>query len=205
VFLRPGEGAQRGFTLVELIVVIVILGILAAIAVPALTGYIEKSKWTDVELSAKTQLTAIQTLVHVEMSENGLTNIGYSSAYPGITSIFGSKWYYASNQGLAFEQLTTYGQEEYTELAGNTLGLASLSGESRMLHLFTSLSGEVIAYRYIYNPYPATGVSLRIMYVKDINATDPVTVAFRADAGFNGTDPTLTSGINIYSGGVKQN
>jgi prepilin-type N-terminal cleavage/methylation domain-containing protein len=33
-----------GFTLVELIVVIVILGILLAIAIPALTGYIQKAQ-----------------------------------------------------------------------------------------------------------------------------------------------------------------
>lgn len=35
---------NKGFTLVELIVVIVILAILAAILVPALLGYIDKAK-----------------------------------------------------------------------------------------------------------------------------------------------------------------
>ena len=50
-------GSKSGFTLIELIVVIAILGILAGIAVPAYSGYIKKAN----EAADYTQLDAIKT------------------------------------------------------------------------------------------------------------------------------------------------
>ncbi len=45
---------KRGFTLIEAMVVIVVMGVLAAIAVPKLFGYIAKAKASEVPIAAAT-------------------------------------------------------------------------------------------------------------------------------------------------------
>lgn len=72
---------QGGFTLVELMIVIVIVGILAAIAVPAYNDSMRKSRRSD----AKAALTSIAARMEQYFMDNksyttDLTDLGYSSS-----------------------------------------------------------------------------------------------------------------------------
>lgn len=53
---------RRGFTLVELIVVLVILAILASLLIPALTGYIDKARRDQVVAETRMLHEAVQTV-----------------------------------------------------------------------------------------------------------------------------------------------
>jgi len=72
VILTPFLGeirmeSRKGFTLIELMVVILIVGILAAVAVPIMRGRIDSAKWSEANASAG----AVNTAVRAYIAEKG--------------------------------------------------------------------------------------------------------------------------------------
>lgn len=62
----------KGFTLIELIVVIAIIGVLAAILVPSMIGYVRKSKQTAANNNARTIFQTLN-MSALELDERGIS------------------------------------------------------------------------------------------------------------------------------------
>lgn len=69
----------KGFTLVEIIVVLVILAILAAAMIPALTGYIDKANQKTAISEARNVVTAAQTIASEKYALGKLDDVSEES------------------------------------------------------------------------------------------------------------------------------
>ena len=71
---------QQGFTLIELMIVVAIIGILAAVALPAYQDYTKRAKMSEVVLAASACRTTITEVYQTGNSAPGLNNWGCESS-----------------------------------------------------------------------------------------------------------------------------
>jgi type IV pilus assembly protein PilA len=82
------KNAQKGFTLIELMIVVAIIGILAAIAIPAYQDYIIRSKVTELINAAGVCKTSVaefhqtQNRMPADLTEAGCSTSGTANSAP---------------------------------------------------------------------------------------------------------------------------
>jgi prepilin-type N-terminal cleavage/methylation domain-containing protein len=92
--------AQAGFTLIELMIVVAIIGILAAVAIPAYQDYVTKAKFAEVESIASAYKTAVAScaqelgaLTNCDSDANGVpatqatTHVGSVTVADGVITV----------------------------------------------------------------------------------------------------------------------
>ena len=135
--LSTNKATQKGFTLIELMIVVAIIGILAAIALPAYQNYTNKAKFTEVINATAAAKSAVEVCAQIA---GGLTPlVGCDAGVKGIPAAVDG----AANPALVDLQI----------LAGVITATASTdSGLTGTLTLTPTFAGNVVTWGKVCNP-----------------------------------------------------
>jgi type IV pilus assembly protein PilA len=119
--------AQQGFTLIELMIVVAIVGILAALALPAYQDYTVRSKVSEgAARLAEAKVSVAEYYSSNSTFPQGAATAGFNTAAAGYVSTIG-----CASGGCSLIELT-FGNKE-PKLAGKTLALSGTATNGQVV------------------------------------------------------------------------
>ncbi|PHS74652.1 MAG: pilin [Porticoccus sp.] len=134
---------QQGFTLIELMIVVAIIGILAAVALPAYQSYVIKAKMSEVIMATSQCRTAVSEVYQTADSAPGSGEWGCedSGGTAGVTK------YVASIDTSADGAITATIQDLDDEVNGDTILLTPYYDDTTLMAAGTHMGKQVFKFK----------------------------------------------------------